>query len=53
MLMEGQLDQQTGEYVVTWEREVEDNQGESEHEQESAMDGDNADMQVKKAAPKK
>lgn len=26
LLMEGSLDQQTGEYNVTWEREIQDNQ---------------------------
>jgi len=39
MLMEGTLDQQTGEYVVTSEREIEDNQLESEREDDSNHEG--------------
>jgi hypothetical protein len=39
MLMEGTLDQQTGEYVVTSEREIEDHQLESEREDDSNHDG--------------
>jgi len=37
--MEGTLDQQTGEYVVTSEREIEDHQLESEREDDSNHDG--------------
>lgn len=48
MLMEGQLDQQTGEYVVTWEREVEEVQNESEGGDDSQHEG----QEEKKVAPK-
>lgn len=50
------MDQQTGEYVVTWEREVEDNQNavESEREEDSVHEkSEGGEALVKKSTTKK